>query len=174
LGVAIQLDEIDNMKILIFVSVLLLSSLCSAYTQQPAPVKKPPVGVPADAKFFNGKWYYVYFQKTSWPTARQKCTALGGQLVTVPDAETWEFVKALAKGPILWIGATDEVTAGVWKWVDGTPVVFSAWEPGEPDNMGGKQHYVVMTKKALWDDVDKELKPGPYQVVGFICEWKDK
>ena len=153
---------------------IFLAWLCVAAAQQPAPVTKPPIGIPADAKFFNGKWYRVYFEKLSWPNARQKCTAFGGQLVTVPNAATWEFVKTLAKGPLLWLGATDEATQGVWKWVDGTPVVFSAWETGQPDNAAGTQHYAVMDKNLKWDDLQKEVKTGSWQVVGFICEWKAK
>ena len=163
------------MKSLLFAPFVLLACHCTADAQQPVPSRKPPVGIPSDAKFFNGKWYRVYLEKTSWHSARDKCKALSGQLVIVPDAATWEFVKSLANGPNLWLGATDEVTQGVWKWVDGTPVEFNgAWEINQPDNLGGKQHYVAINRNKRWDDMEKVERAGPNQIGGYICEWKDK
>jgi len=133
---------------------------------------KPPIGVPADAKFFNGKWYRVYLEKLPWPMARDNCKALGGQLVVVPDAATWAFVKDLSEGAGLWLGATDEVTTGVWKWVDGSAVKFSVWFKNQPDNAGGKEHYLV-TYKGEWADVQKSgAVANGFQTQGFLCEWK--
>lgn len=80
------------------------------------PPARPPLGAPADARLCNNKWYRVYLQKgLSWHAARDRCRQLGGQLVTVPDAPTWAFILTLTKGPILWLGATDEETPGAWK-----------------------------------------------------------
>ncbi len=147
---------------------VLLAGVCLAQTPP-----KPPVGVPADAKFFQGKWYRVYLEKgLTWHRAKAKCQQLGGQLLTVSDASTWTFAQTLTKGPILWIGATDEETTGLWKWIDGSPLSFTAWEPGQPDNAKGIQHYAVMNKAGKWDDLQKEVKSGPFEVMGFICEWK--
>lgn len=136
------------------------------------PVPKPPVGVPADAKFFNGKWYRVYLEKVPWPAARDKCKALGGQLVTVPDAPTWEFVKGLSGTASMWLGATDEKTEGVWVWMDGSPITYSDWFTGQPDNARGIEHYLAIWK-GKWNDTPKTGEFMPKQfVVGYICEWK--
>jgi hypothetical protein len=143
--------------------------------QQPVTPRKAPVGVPSDAKFFNGKWYRVYPEKSPWHTAKQKCTSLGGQLAVVPDEATWMFIKKLAGGAQLWLGATDEEVHGIWKWIDGTPVTFKAWGDGQPDNQGGVQHYMFIYKDT-WNDIQENGKYSDpsYRVVGYICEWKDK
>ena len=94
--------------------------------------KKPPVGVPADATFFNGKWYRVYLEGLPWKSAQDRCKILGGMLACVPDAPTQGFVANLAKGLNLWLGATDEETEGLWRWVDGNEMKYKAWARFEP------------------------------------------
>lgn len=152
------------MKRLFFLlSALILSSAAAD--------PKRPLGVPADAKPFNGRWYKVVLEKKSWHAARDKCKEMGGQLVTVPNAATWEFVKTLTPASV-WLGATDEAVQGVWVWVDGTPISFAAWQAGQPDNYLGKQHCLAKSKQGLWDDHHKSDTEGANGIVGFICEWK--
>lgn len=142
------------------------------FAQQPAPGRKPPVGVPVEAKFFNGKWYHIYFEKTSWPKAQQKCVALGGRLAIVSDEATWEFIKALSKDASLWLGATDEKTEGVWKWTDGTPMALKHWYEGQPDNANGAENF-LSTHRGFLNDAPKNGEYVPHQfVTGFICEWR--
>ncbi len=149
--------------------LLILALACTALAQPPAP--KPPVGVPADAKFFNGKWYRVYLEKVPWNRAVEKCRALGGQLVTVPDAPTWAFVRGLCGDASLWLGATDEKAEGVWTWVDGANVGFTAWRSAQPDNSRAVENY-LSTYKGEWNDTPRngEFMANQF-VVGFICEW---
>ncbi len=173
LGLSV-ISENHYMNLLRFVPFILLPWICTATAQLSTPEKKPPVGIPSDAKLFNGKWYRVYLERTSWANARQKCTALRGQLVVITDEPTWEFVNALTQGAALWLGATDEQTEGVWKWVDGTPVTLKPWFQGQPDNARGVENYLA-TYKNLWNDAPKAGEFMPRQfVVGYICEWKDK
>jgi serine/threonine protein kinase len=129
-------------------------------------------GVPADAKRFKKKWYRVYLERTSWDIARQRCVALGGQLAIVPDEPTWVFLRSLARNNRLWLGATDEDTEGVWKWIDGTPFTFAAWSRGQPDNLRGNENYLVIDN-GTWNDVEKSGGFGAHQIAGFICEWRD-
>jgi hypothetical protein len=147
--------------------VVLIASIVSVFSQQ-SPVK-PPVGVPGDAKLFNGKWYRVYLEKGGWKAARQKCERLGGQLVVIPDEPTQVYVKNLTNNLFLWLGATDEKVEGLWRWVDGTAMTFTAWDNHQPDNMNGRQHYLRSTQTGKWDD---EFENG--NAVGFICEWKQR
>ena len=153
--------------------ILIMIMTLTAFAGQSAQ-PKPPVGVPADAKFFNGKWYRVYSEKLPWNRAAEKCRALGGSLVKVPDEATWVFLKSLCQRAALWIGATDEKTEGIWLWPDGTPVTYAPWWRGQPDNARGIEHY-VSTYLGEWNGVPKSGEFVPRQfVVGYICEWAPK
>ena len=144
-------------------ALLTLAAVASAESQP----EKPPVGVPTDAKWFNGKWYHVYLEDVPWERAKEKCSAAKGQLAVVPDAATWEFIKGLSIGK-LWLGATDAATEGIWKWVDGTPMTFTAWRKKEPNNYKGREH-CLMVMDGVWNDFARDSN-----CVGYICEWKAK
>lgn len=143
--------------------------MLSAVIAEPPATKKPPVGVPGDAQLFNGKWYRVYLERGSWKAARDKCVQHGGHLVVIPDEATQAYLRTLAKGLLLWLGATDEKVEGLWVWVDGTEMKYTAWMRGQPSNTGGKERYLQMLWGA-WNDAPESQK----DVVGYICEWKDK
>ena len=162
------------MKIIHISILILLAAIYTASAQLPTPPKKPPVGVPADAQLFNGKWYRIYIEKLPWNSARQRCTTLGGQLAVIPNEPTWVFIRKLADGQDLWLGATDVATEGLWTWIDGTPFKFKAWNRREPNNMAGKEHYLT-TAGDGWNDVQRSGQIwGRQYVLGFICQWRDK
>ena len=163
------------MKTPYFLLLVLMACFCAAPLQKADAPKKPPAGVPADAKLFNGKWYFVYLETLPWDVAKSKCKELKGQLVVVPDEPTWVFIRDLAKNARVWLGGSDEETQGVWKWIDGTPFTFKAWLPGQPDNAkNGQEHYLHIHYHG-WNDASKDgLINDRQRVTGFICEWKDK
>jgi Lectin C-type domain len=140
----------------------------SAVAQQPK-APKPPVGVPEDAKLFNGKWYRVYIEDVkTWARAKERAASKGAQLVCIPNEETQNFVASIAEQRTLWIGATKN-SESLWHWVDGTAVKFTAWAPSQPDETKGEDWVVIHRGK--WHDNNGK---GGVPIVGFICEWKAK
>ena len=41
-----------------------------------------------------------------------------------------------------WLGATDVVQEGVWRWITGEAWTYSNWLPGEPNNHFPGEHYL--------------------------------
>lgn len=157
----------------LLIAIFTVASVASAES----PAKKPPVGIPADATLFNGKWYYVYLQKIGWKASKVKCERLGGQLAVIHDEATWAFIKTLKPGVQLWLGASDEQLEGNWVWVDGKPFTFKSWGRGQPDNARGEEHFLMMGwNGGNWNDAAESAESaGKFiQVQGFICEWRDK
>ena len=159
------------MKTLKLITIIYIA-LSTFVTAQSA-LKKVPFGLPAEAKFFNGKWYHVYPAKMDWKNAKQKCESLGGRLAIAPDKVTWTFISTLTNS-LVWIGATEERMPGEWIWVDGSKVTFFDWGPDQPNNKTGKDHFMAMRLRQMNDLPHgwNAIKNSP--VLGFICEWDDR
>lgn len=158
------------------VILLLLACLTMLQAQQPAAPKgpKPPVGLPADARLFNGKWYALILEKANWHVAQTRCKQRGGQLVVIHDEPTQAFIKSLTKLRV-WLGATDDKVEGQWVWSDGKVMTFTAWEDGQPNNREGKEPCLRTGTDGRWCDHPKEWNAYEHvPVVGYICEWKAK
>ncbi len=125
-----------------------------------------------DANHFNGKSYKVIYRKCSWADAKSECEKLGGQLVVIHDQATQDFVKSIAGGKVLWLGATDDLNEGTWKWVDGTEMKFKPFAPHQPDNARGNENHLLMWPDGKWNDAANMWENVlAYKPVGYICEW---
>jgi len=124
---------------------------------------------PADAKTFDGHWYKLIEEGLSWHEARKRCEAMGGYLVCVESKEEAEFIRWMVGGKSIWLGATDEVKEGEWKWVNGKPFTYKNWRDDQPENHVGVEHYLQLFDQvngAQWNDAPEHLK------YFFICEWE--
>ncbi|KAM9398928.1 CD209 antigen-like protein C isoform 1-T1 [Salvelinus alpinus] len=84
---------------------------------------------------FESSWYFLSTVKKTWKESRQDCLERGADLVIVNSDMEQEFLFGFNKRA--WIGLTDSVTEGTWKWVDGTPLTTpSYWHTQQPDNGG--------------------------------------
>jgi hypothetical protein len=79
----------------------------------------------------------------SWQNAKFGCEkkiGLNGHLVIIESQAENEFLKAAV--PFInanwWIGAS-KLDLPSWHWIDGSPLTFADWAPGQPDdNRGGE------------------------------------
>ena len=70
----------------------------------------------------------------SWTQAKADAEDRGGKLACIKSAEDQSSVEAVMQGGSYWIGGTDEITEGQWKWVDGEAMSFENWAAGEPND----------------------------------------
>jgi hypothetical protein len=115
---------------------------------------------------------YIGATTTTWAAAEALAQALGGHLVSIQDEVENEFVRvefgnALGVDRRVWIGFTDEGSEGSWHWSDGTKVGFTNWNPGEPNNSGGAEHYAeLLGSSGRWNDLI--LSGGSYPHLACI------
>ncbi len=89
---------------------------------------------------YNGK-FYLLSNAGSWTQAQAQAVSLGGNLVAVNDAAENQFlVNTFGGTERLWIGLTDEVTEGTFKWANGEAVTYTNWAPGEPNNSNNEDY----------------------------------
>jgi hypothetical protein len=100
---------------------------------------------------YNGHSYYRSTGSAVWTTARQNCINMGGHLVTITTSGENSFIFGL--WPSGWIGLTDEVTEGTWRWVTGETYSYSSWNSGEPNN-SGNEDYIQFVGGGKWNDLN--------------------
>jgi hypothetical protein len=100
---------------------------------------------------YNGHSYYRSTSGATWTTARQNCLNMGGHLVTVTTAAENSFIFSI--WPSGWIGLTDELVEGQWKWVTGETYSYTSWNSGEPNN-SGNEDYIQFVGGGKWNDLN--------------------
>ena len=105
---------------------------------------------------YNGHSYYRSTGSMTWTDARQACINMGGHLVTSTSLAENNFLFGL--WPNGWIGLTDEVIEGVWRWVTGETYSWSYWNSGEPNN-AGNEDYIQFVGGGRWNDLPNTSLP---------------
>jgi hypothetical protein len=85
------------------------------------------------------------------------CQAQGSGMLVLnnPGEAAWLQQKAQAVGMgDWWIGLTDRQEEGVFAWEDGSPVDYTNWAPGEPNDSNGLEDCVQRAWDGHWMDVD--------------------
>ncbi|XP_031670491.1 asialoglycoprotein receptor 2-like isoform X1 [Oncorhynchus kisutch] len=89
---------------------------------------------PAGWQKFESSWYFLSTETKTWKESREDCLERGADLVIINSDKEQKFLFDLKRR--VWIGLTDSVNEGTWKWVDGTPLTTGYWYAKQPDNAG--------------------------------------
>ncbi|XP_031632855.1 uncharacterized protein LOC116346788 isoform X2 [Contarinia nasturtii] len=79
----------------------------------------------------------------SWKDAESHCQTLGGHLASIKSEREQKIIDTLLMNSATfrsnvayWIGASDEIFEGDFRWSNGYPYTFSNWFPGWPEHNG--------------------------------------
>ncbi|XP_042165796.1 CD209 antigen-like protein D [Oncorhynchus tshawytscha] len=109
-----------------------------------------------------------------WHNIQDSFMEIGGHLAIVHTAE--EQTLLLDQLPLShwnanWFGINDETAEADWLWVDGTKLVRSFWEEGEPNNHIDEDcGYIVKTRKLERKAVTSWYDAPCTMYWPFICE----
>jgi hypothetical protein len=107
--------------------------------------------IPSGAKEYNGNYYYLYQQSTTWENAKLNCEAVGGHLVTITSIEEQEFIESLLSSDreTIWIGGY--CSSKKWKWITGEEWIFTNWNSinGYPNEITDGQS-IFLTYNFEW------------------------
>ncbi|NP_001140055.1 CD209 antigen-like protein A [Salmo salar] len=97
---------------------------------------------------FEFSCYYITNENKAWSQSREECHEFGADLVIINSKEEQVFINGLNQTKNhVWIGLTDSVIEGTWKWVDGTPLTTANWGKGQPNSNKG----IDQDCGAIWD-----------------------
>ncbi|XP_040198100.1 CD209 antigen-like protein C [Rana temporaria] len=109
-----------------------------------------------------------YFQNTTetWERSREECTKNYSVLLILKNKDELDSLLPFMEGDRYWIGLRrDTQNSTRWVWVDGTPLTFSAWNKGEPNNQYGRENCTEIKKNVRsMNDVPCDIKKH------YICK----
>jgi len=101
--------------------------------------------------------YFLNPQSLSGSQAQAFAQTLGANLVSIQSAaENQCIIDALnnmGQGGVIWIGFNDEQVENNFEWYDQSPVIYTNWAPGEPNNLNG-ENCTQIYPDGLWNDLD--------------------
>ncbi|XP_073480450.1 CD209 antigen-like protein C [Aquarana catesbeiana] len=105
---------------------------------------------PADWIPIGSKCYYFQETMDTWERSQEGCAKNYSVFLTLKNKDELEFLQPFIVGDRYWIGLRrDTQNSDRWLWVDGTPLTFSLWEKGEPNNLGGHENCIEL-RKNIW------------------------
>ncbi|KAL6490967.1 hypothetical protein MHYP_G00013120 [Metynnis hypsauchen] len=118
-------------------------------------------------KYFKGKCYCFSTDVKTWTASRDACVTAGGDLVIISSLEEQDFIKRSKPGvgeQRYWVGLTDAVKEGDWRWLDGTRLSETPkyWTGNEPDNWEGENCAVM------------DLNTDSYALLDGFCDVEEK
>ncbi len=141
-------------------------AVCSVGIAQPmiGPITHPETGTR----------YYRYSPR-SWDSADFSARSVGGNLTTIHDAATNEWIRqnvVAAGGNTVpcFIGINDRVQEGLFRWSRGDAPTYLNWLAGEPNNAGGAEDLVIMSASdGTWNDIPDGIpRPAVVEFTGPI------
>jgi len=124
-----------------------------------------------------GHCYTFYMTAMGRDAARSVCQAAGAHLARIESAIESTLIQNLIGAQTLaFLGGNDEGAEGTFVWDDGSQIVLTNWNTGEPNNGAGmfEEDCIVMSgpNGGRWDDrpcsaAITTLVPGEYP---FVCE----
>jgi len=103
----------------------------------------------------DGHDYYVTDAAATVFDARVEAVDLGGYLAALNSAEEEAWLLERVGNERLFIGLSDEIDEGVFRWDSGEELVYTNWAHNEPNDHGNGEDFVVINWKSngQWNDM---------------------
>lgn len=137
---------------------------------------RPPAPPPPDQAIvvFNGHRYKLFLESLTSEEAKERCEAMGGNLLTIETRDEQAFVhqallrfreqkKDFPGNASVWLGLLHDKRNRKWVDRNGVAHLYQNWEPLQPKD----NHDVagMFVRHGRWFSFGKETK------LFFICEW---
>lgn len=120
-------------------------------------------------KTYAGHCYKLYATTKGFNGAVSYCNEIGGYLAKVTSSSENSFINSLLTEQAItrtWIGASDSVTEGTFRWRDGEVLSYVNWDTNQPDHSSSNIDCVLMTNTGVWRVNDCANSRS------FVCEFQ--
>ncbi|GCB78168.1 hypothetical protein scyTo_0016794 [Scyliorhinus torazame] len=126
----------------------------------------PQVQCPDQWRWFQQNCYYFSSVTKDYTDAQRSCTSMHANLVVINSAEEKAFLQRWNQKGGHWIGLSDSICEGDWRWVDGTDYASSVkfWRQGEPNDDNNNEDCAELHVCGEWNDLPCTVKQY------WICE----
>ena len=119
----------------------------------------------------SGNRCYRFYSKDglNYAQMQAQCKRAGGELARIDNAKQDALAMKLAGTSRAFIGLTDRIKEGQFKWSDGSAPTYTNWAPGEPNDsktVSGEDCVVINWKGDKWNDVKCSSNQWSE---GFVC-----
>ena len=104
--------------------------------------------------------YFLNPQTMTGSAAQAFAQTLGANLISIQSAAENQCILdelvRLNQTGVIWIGLNDEQVEGTFVWYDQSPVTYTNWAPGEPNQSGNEdcvQIYPTGANPGTWNDL---------------------
>jgi hypothetical protein len=97
-----------------------------------------------------GRRYFISSTPRSWQAAEADCQSIEAHLVTIDDIDENDDMAARFIATSSWLGYTDAVTEGQFKWTDNSPSTYQRFGSSAPTNED--EDCAVLLDLGGWDD----------------------
>ncbi|XP_056425129.1 CD209 antigen-like protein C isoform X2 [Hyla sarda] len=121
---------------------------------------------PPGWKMIRSNCYYLSSTSQTWERSKELCAERNGILMVIKNEFEMTSLWPTIKQGRYWIGLRrDPKDIGMWLWTDGSPLTYSVWNEGEPNNDRDNEHCAeIMGGVQAWND-----RPCMDRV-NFICK----
>ncbi|MEQ9814834.1 MAG: lectin-like protein [Azospirillaceae bacterium] len=122
-----------------------------------------------------GNWYFLGEETGTWEEGRAWCRSFGADLAVLADEGEHAFLAEHLVGAChnrngCWIGASDAVSEGEFRWIDGTALEGVPWRSGEPNDFCSGEDYVHMMRNGALNDQAVDGSCGGWGLMQPVCE----
>ncbi|HSN24865.1 MAG TPA: lectin-like protein [Kofleriaceae bacterium] len=126
----------------------------------------------------HGECLVMFTTPRTYVDAKAACAAINAHLAYLTDAQLDAAAETFVGSANTFIGLTDRAVEGTFVWDDGTPLGYSNWHTGEPNNggSGGYQEDCAIIAGARvgaqWDDRPCDASEVPTSgTFAYLCQY---
>jgi hypothetical protein len=98
--------------------------------------------------------YYAVANAGSSESALQFSREFSAYPLTIRSKAEQDWIAETFGNEITWLGMTDKVKEGDWRWFSGEHSKYFNWASGQPDNYNNNEHYACIRVDGGWNDIN--------------------